>query len=326
MEALRRIGLALAIALSLSWIASPALAIRAPDAGFSIISVDAYQNLGESGDTYVIVKVNIPYATPPTDPASQTFIGRIRDSLGTEIGATALPSYSTNGYGYNTFAIHFPSPSALTWGDNITVSLEGSPTLSWTPSTPNTSTTSVNWHTSASQALSRTMLATYILAWATQLQGYWGAPYTLVTTSPAGQALSATYGTTYFLMVTPNLYSLCPNVFPTGQAVSQYAPQGYHTTAANATVSAFPFNFDAISLWLGIGIAGNTLRSIAAFVLVCFVVSPVAIVNPAWGVLLGWMMAIGLAVPGFISPILAAAAAFAAAVIAGLVFLAKGAS
>lgn len=306
------IVVALSICLLLST-ATPVYAISNPDSGPFILQVDAYQNLRTTGDTLFLVRVNVPYADAPSEPASETFTGRLL--LADEVVAeTVLYAYYNNGYGYNTFALY--SSSGITWEAAYTIELSGSPTLDWSGDVPTVSVATIGWHTSSSTALSQALLSGNILDWASSLTGYWSVA--LLATTAGGSALSS-YGISYFTNVVPYLSSLCPAVLPSSQTAITYEDLDFQSAGAATVPSLWPFDFSGISDWLGLPNAAwlHILIAAALIVLVCMSLK----FNPKLSIIASFSLLIVLTIPGFLSPVIAAAAIFVAVLGVGLVFV-----
>ena len=97
-------------------------AIANPDTAPTIWDVHVNQNVISQGDIVFTGLYNIPYATPPTATADQTFIIRLMDPTGTtDLGSVAPFNY--NGYhnGYNQGAFSFISRLVIHYhGEQLT--------------------------------------------------------------------------------------------------------------------------------------------------------------------------------------------------------------
>ncbi len=292
---------------------TPVLAIANPDSGPFILQVDAYQNLDVTGDTLFLVKINIPYASPPSEPSSSAFIGRVL-LAGETVAETTPYAYYNSGYGYSTFAIY--ASSDITWEAAYTIDLTGSPTLSWAGNVPEVATTTINWHASASSALSRNLLATEVLGWASSLSAYWSVALLSIT---AGGNVLSSYGVAYFTNVIPYLKDLCPSVLPTGQTTISYTGKTFQGTGTAAVVSNWPFDFSGISEWMGLP-NENLLHMILVAALIVFMCVMLKL-DTKMSMTAAFAILVLLVIPGFLSPIVAAATIFVAVLGMSLVFI-----
>ena len=110
-----------------------------PDDTPSIESINVYRNARETGDMFFMVYANIPYATIPDQPVTQTFIWSLIDTDNvTELGSTVGYAYNvgthqSDGFGYNVFSMYFDSGNVtalgMTWLDAFVVRLAGNPAV-----------------------------------------------------------------------------------------------------------------------------------------------------------------------------------------------------
>ena len=86
--------------------ATPVLATAPPDNTPVVITKKCYRNLLEAADFLVIIEANIPYAVPPSDPFSQTYLWELIDTDGvTVLGSTVGWPYVDSGYNYQCFSM-----------------------------------------------------------------------------------------------------------------------------------------------------------------------------------------------------------------------------
>ncbi len=112
-----RILIALAIGLIPLFNLLPVYAMAHPDSTPTITNTHVNRNLVVSGDMLVYGLYNIPYASPQTIAADQSFIIRLMDVAGTtELGRVTPFPYFLNGYNLGIFSMYFsvaPSLSSL---------------------------------------------------------------------------------------------------------------------------------------------------------------------------------------------------------------------
>jgi hypothetical protein len=205
-------GAAIAI-VCLLLLASPALAIADPDTGPNILAVDAYQYCLEPGDMLFIVEYQISYAVLPTETIAEAFIGRVLDG-GVEVpgGHTSPYAYYNKGYDTAIFAIYFSSGTAPTWSGVESVGIIGNPTIGWGGVVPSSYTSTISWHTSATNALTQILVGSKVLGYASSLGNLWSL--TLSQTTTAGTSVLTSYGQQYFTTAVPFLPQIAPNIYP----------------------------------------------------------------------------------------------------------------
>src|SRR6056297_2070596 len=105
---MKRIIGALVVAIFMAVIsASPAMAsVPQPDTIPSVIQVDVFRNLRETGDMLYVIYANIPYSTIPDIPVDEAYWWELQSS-GTALGSTSGYAYNTYGYGYNVYSMYF---------------------------------------------------------------------------------------------------------------------------------------------------------------------------------------------------------------------------
>lgn len=192
---------------------SLALAIDNPDSDPSVSNVRANTYLIEEGDVLIYGDYNLPYASPPDDPASNAFIFRLLDTDGeTELGAISPFVLFDNGYNEGVFGFYFSASDNLTWGEAYTIRISQNPALFTTP-------TSVDYLISLSVYSSKTTqddnqveLTINIIAMAERLESA-HTDYTLLESSVGGTVLSDPTGETYFRGAIYGLQAMAPSLF-----------------------------------------------------------------------------------------------------------------
>jgi len=323
----RNLLLAVVLALALLFsIPLPVQAISVPDSGPFIIQVDMYRHLLEDNDLLVHIRYNWPYDvgppdTTPSETIAQSAFVRLLNGT-TELATSTIYPYKRRGWGYGSASMYLNAASATgLWSGNLTIELQGSPTLTWTGgSIPQVSTTTPNWYASTSQSAARLTAYSHLITWAGTLGDYWNI--TLVQTQAGGNKLSS-YGETYFTNAIPNLRLLVPELFSAYVETPQYTDIEWTETGANVTAGAWPFNFGGISQYFGMPSSDTALRSLLAFV----IIATLAGVMISRGVpvphvtLASFGLLIALAVPGFISLVLVGGVVFVLVLLTGMVFL-----
>lgn len=214
-----RYGIILAL-LAVLLIATPAYADTAdPDSTPTVDKINIYRNLLETGDWLVLVYANIPYATPPSTPVTQTFIWRLMDTDNvTEKASTVGTNYNDDGYGYNVYSMYLTADNAtgMTYGGAVsyTIRLSGNPAVFDTPPVYNYSVNAGDYSTETAGTAIQAELAARILALAGDLDSKWGLPaaYSLLTQNETATVLSV-YGEAFFRGAIHGLQAMAPRAF-----------------------------------------------------------------------------------------------------------------
>lgn len=190
-----------------------------PDSNPTLEDVNVYRNLLETGDMLVIIYANIPYATTPDLPVTQTFIWRLIDTDGvTEFGSTVGYAYNDDGYGYNVSSLYFTAAEftalGIVWGTSYTIRLSGNPAAFDTPPVYNFTINAGHYSALTVTADVQAELAARILTIAADLDNKWGlaSAYSLLTQSETATVLSI-YGEAFFRGAIHGLQAMAPTVF-----------------------------------------------------------------------------------------------------------------
>ncbi len=205
--------LTLATILVLSF-AQPVYADTAnPDSPPSVDQKYVYRNLLETGDVLYVWYANIPYATPPSTPVTETFIWRLYDGA-ILLGSTVGSAYQKGGYGYNVYSMYFDNTTAPTWGSTYDLHLNGNPTVFLSPPEYLFQINASAYTSLTDQVDTQVALATTILALATDLNTQWAlaAAYYLTEEGTAATILSL-YGQAVFRSAIYGLQGMAPALF-----------------------------------------------------------------------------------------------------------------
>ena len=311
----------LAIVIAMPSVAAPG-DINVPDSAISVIKVFAYEDVLTQGDQLFVAEINIPYATPPTTPASQAYMGRMLDASSNEIISTPVVSYFDSGYGYNTVALYFPT-ATVPWNTTPTYNLvlNGSPTLNWIGGPYPTVTipsTSFIWNNSTSITTTQNYIYGQMITWADTLGSYWNIA---LTTFVGSTKILSAYGEIYFPSAIPGLNQMCPQLFATTLSAPVYKDRQVNTTLAPQVLSTFPFDFSGIGEFFGFTDGDAALRGLLGLAGIFFVTILITTKSPGAAIPVAFACLIILAAIGWITPVLAAGAVFAIVVVFGLVFL-----
>jgi len=195
-----------------------------PDSDPTIEGFNVYRNMRETGDMLLLIYANIPYASIPDTPVTQTFIWSMLDTDNvTELGSTVGYAYNVgthldDGYGYNVYSMYWDSGNVtalgIVWGTTYTVRLSGNPAVFDTPPVYNYTLPAGAYSALTTQADVQAELGLRILNIAADLNSKWGlaAIYSLITELETGTALSL-YGEAFFRGAIYGIQSLAPNIF-----------------------------------------------------------------------------------------------------------------
>lgn len=211
---MRWLILALTLALMILPVV-PVYAISLPDSDATLESVNVYRNLLETGDRLFVIYANIPYATTPDDPVTETFIWRLIDTDNTTVlGSTIGYAYNESGYGYNVWSLYFDASDNLTWGSAYTLRLSGTPSAFASPPEYNFSVTSGDYTSFTTNADNEAALAARVVALAGELDVRWGlsASDSLLSQGESTTVLSI-YGEAVFRGAIQGLQSMAPAAF-----------------------------------------------------------------------------------------------------------------
>lgn len=215
-----RLGILLALLAALLLSATPAYADTPdPDSSPTIEEINIYRNLRETGDWLAIIYANIPYATLPDLPVTQTFIWRLIDTDNvTEFGSTIGYAYNDDGYGYNGCSLYLTAAEVtalgMVWGTSYTIRLSGNPAAFDTPPVYNFTINAGDYSSLTVPADVRAELAARVLAIAADLDNKWGlaSAYSLLTQNETATVLSI-YGEAFFRGAIHGLQAMAPTVF-----------------------------------------------------------------------------------------------------------------
>lgn len=222
LKRLRRLIKPLAGLLGLTAALAPAalMAIADPDSpGASITSAYAYSGVRETGDLLLIVRYDLPYATTPTVPVSDAYVGRFLRGT-SELNSVEPFPFNDRGYGNGIFSLYWTNSQRTTDSiefsntnsENYIVGLTGK--AGQFPGTvPSASTTAILWRDSTRTV---PLLTQDILQLGQDLENNteWRTPtIQLLLTSITGTATLTSTGENFFSSAVPNLQTMVPDIF-----------------------------------------------------------------------------------------------------------------
>lgn len=232
--------------------AIPVLAIDDPDTPPTINAVYVYEDLLETGDAGVLVDYYLDYtiAGIPDETVTEAYLVVFLDTDGvTQLKAVSPFAFVDKGYGRGLAWIYFSAAEVTEYAISSVnetlyrVWLVGNPTLDWDTDPPKTITSIGYWQPSGSNT--STLLSLRVISYANTLESLWGVLYDLVEATPLGSKLT-TLGESYFLSVIPNLRTMAPSAFASGELSPTEVPVDYSTefgatmTNGTGTVTGSP--------------------------------------------------------------------------------------
>lgn len=140
LKLLRIIAIVITCMLSLT-ITMPVLAqIHEPDDTFIIGQVEVYRHVLEENDQLYLITGTIEYTTIPVNiNVTQSYLVRLRNAAGVELGQTTFYAYHNDGYDYGMCSIYFSAAEVAAvpvgWNQPYTIHFDGNPTLHWLDTT-----------------------------------------------------------------------------------------------------------------------------------------------------------------------------------------------
>ena len=212
-----------------------------PDSAPTIVNITIDRNLIAAGDWLITGLYNIPYASPPTLHADQTFIIRFMQTDGTtEIGAVAPYAYAGYHYGYGQgcFSIYL-SPSVaggLSWGTSYFIQITENPSQFPTPLKWVTTLSASNYASFTTQADNQADVATQIYTIGSILAPIYNK--TFFTTVGTREILTAD-GEAYFRGAVSGIQSMAPALFVVQQNTVDLTSRTWTNAAFNAYLTRF---------------------------------------------------------------------------------------
>lgn len=246
---MKRLGLGLLLALlAVTLIITPVYADTPdPDSNPTVDDIRIYRNVLETGDWFMYIYANIPYATVPDTPVTETFIWSLiaTDNV-TEYGSTVGYAYNVgthqdDGFGYNVWSLYFDAANVtalgMVWGTTTyKARLSGNPAVFDTPPIYNFAITAGDYSSLTVSAEVKSAIATQILTLADDLENKWGlaSTYALLTQSEAGTVLSL-FGEAFFRGAIHGVQSFAPEAFSVVIRAIDVEPRTWTTTYAENT-------------------------------------------------------------------------------------------
>jgi len=213
------------------------------------LGIDVYQNVLETADLFMLVYMNIPYATTPDDPVSSTYSVSFRSADGlTLFGATSgfaynVGTYTGNGYGYNVYSIYLSAAEVtalgIVWGDGYQLRLSGSPAFFLAPPVYNYTVDPGDYNASGVDTV-KGVIAARIIEIATDINTRWGltAIYYLTEENETGTNLSI-YGEALFRGAVRGVQAIAPDAFAVAINAIDYTERTWTTNYTDAVSSQY---------------------------------------------------------------------------------------
>jgi hypothetical protein len=185
-----------------------------PDSTPEVFSKYVFRNLLETGDSLYIWYANVPYASLPATPFSQTFIWRLLDGATVLGSTTGYDGINDDGFNHAIFSMYFPASAGLVWEDTYTLRLSGNPVAFVTPPEYNFNFEVSDYTSLTTTADNQAELADQITDYADILNTEWGLAVTYYLTYQSGTStVLSTYGEAYFMEVVFGLQDMATKAF-----------------------------------------------------------------------------------------------------------------
>lgn len=211
--------------------ASSVFAIADPDSPPTVNGVWVYNDLLEDGDCGVFIDYYLDYAVPPSETATEAYMGVFIDTDGvTQLKSVAPYTFVSSGYGRGIIWIYFSADEVTTYGIDSAdealydIWLMGNPTLAWPGDPPRTIAGIDYWMPAGANA--SVLLALRVLSMADTLELAWVQD--MIEETAVGSRLTTT-GESYFAASIPNLRLMAPNCFSSAEYSSTLEDLDYYT-------------------------------------------------------------------------------------------------
>lgn len=251
-----------------------------PDA-IHILSVNNYRHAIETNDLLIVAHFQVQYNTIPATNINSTYLFRVLDSSGVELGRSAPVIYidpTTNlnlGYGEGIVSLYFPAATAPAWSAVLTYRLEGNPGL-FSGTIPSISTTLETWNATANRVATGVELRADLLPILNQLEFDWAqfTDFTPLLLHSAGGTVLTTVGERYMQRAIPGIRQMAPTLFYASVGSAQPTPATHTNTYRNTLYNRLQGTIagdglDTLGTFFGTtgGIA-RTLVAVALFIVV----------------------------------------------------------
>lgn len=195
----------------------PALAAALPDTNPNFLYIFVNRSLLETNDYLLYACYNLPYTTPPSSAACNTFIFELIDTDGVTVLAstedTGKPyTYHDRGYNLGVVSFYFAAADNPGWGDLFTLRIKGDPAEFGTPPVYDTVLTASAYSslTASNVTGNQEEVATNVKT----ITGPLSVEFGIELMSYQDQVVVLTSaGEIYFLNAIPELNYMAPNLF-----------------------------------------------------------------------------------------------------------------
>ena len=251
-----------------SALAAPAVLLDTPNA-LSLLSVDAYPHAVVEGDLLIAARYEIEYTVVPADIATETFIFKVLDGSGVEIGHNTPFAFIEGGYTQGVVSAYFAPEDAPAFEAALTVRFEGNPAFFAAP--PVFTTASVEWHASGSHAETIPILKTDVIELAGQLEERWDTleGFALLILHSAGGTVLTNFGAAYFDRAIAGLRQMAPTLYQEHVIQIAPTPEAFDTTYADelaGRLDGTPFGGDIGRLANSLNVSATVVKVAISFI------------------------------------------------------------
>jgi hypothetical protein len=249
--------------------APPAQADTPSDAELTMVDVQGYRNLADSGDMLILGHLRWTSENTTDAPASSAVTIRLVSANGTLLAATTpyvFTLFEDNGWGEIVYSFYLSENT--TWGGASEIQVAGLPAYFEDPPTLDYTLGAADYTAATSQEDNRAEMATYILNQCDALRVIY-PDVDLKSNTGSGTVLSS-YGEAYYTSVIDNLQTLCPELF----FVQTYIPeeielQDYDMSTADTykeRLAGTDMMISADLIGSYIGVTGRVIIGILTFI------------------------------------------------------------
>ncbi len=197
--------------IALLFISSPVLAVEEPSDTPTVSNIKVNRHLLEDDDVLIYGDYNIPYTSPPSTGADETYMFVLMDGENT-IGTMVPFTLMDNGYNKGVFSFYFTAADNLTWGVAYTIRISQNPAQFESPDYWDYSVSTSAYTSADTQETNQALLAGNVIAAAQRLESYF-TDYTFLDSTAGGTVLSSPTGETYFRGAIYGIQAMAPDLF-----------------------------------------------------------------------------------------------------------------
>lgn len=223
-------------------------AITDPDSPPTIQEIKAYDSVLDDGDLLVVVEYDLEYASIPSEPINDTYLGRFFRGID-ELNSTDPYPFNDKGYGRGLFSMYFTAAQKIaasiefdnTNSEDYRVRFEGKVGV-FPGGVPTTTVTNILWQDKTD---TKDLLHSQIkkLALSLEFDSGWSANSQDLISSTGGVDLLTDAGEEYFANAIPHLHSMVPSLFSSGVSGANFTEESFETSYSDELDSFWDGNW-----------------------------------------------------------------------------------